>query len=101
MQLATMTSSELSLIKKYILGAKNYLEFGSGNSTIIASKTKSIKKIHSVETSSDFIHENLLEINEIKNRVKLGSLVFQITNIGQVRRWGYPKNDNKIELWPN
>jgi hypothetical protein len=31
-----MTSSELSLIKKYILGAKNYLEFGSGNSTIIA-----------------------------------------------------------------
>ncbi|MBT7823152.1 MAG: hypothetical protein HN674_08480 [Candidatus Marinimicrobia bacterium] len=101
MQLATMTSSELYLIKKYILGAKNYLEFGSGNSTIIASKTKSIKKIHSVETSSDFIHENLLEINEIKNRVKLGSLVFQITNIGQVRRWGYPKNDNKIELWPN
>ena len=28
MQLATMTSSELYLIKKYILGAKNYLEFG-------------------------------------------------------------------------
>ena len=101
MQLTTMTSSELSLINKYMGEAKSYLEFGSGNSTIIACKTESIENIHSVESSSEFINEHLSQVNDIKKRIKSGSLVFQIINIGEVRRWGYPKNNNKIELWPN
>lgn len=48
-----MTNNELDLLQTKMYECTNYLEFGSGNSTILASQTTDIEKITVVE--SDFM----------------------------------------------
>ena len=37
-----MTEKELALLRKALMQSQNYLEFGSGNSTLLATDRKSV-----------------------------------------------------------
>jgi len=97
----TMTQDETKTVLRYLNNSTNYLEFGAGNSTVMASKISTIKKIFIVESSQSFIDEALLNKPDIQKAIKSGKLVIQNIDIGETTKWGFPKNVDKIELWPN
>ena len=96
-----MTLDETKTILRYLQNSINYLEYGGGSSTVMASKILSIKKIFTVESSQSFIKETLLNKPEIQKALKSLRLVIQNIDIGETTKWGFPKNVDKIELWPN
>lgn len=97
----TMTADEQKLLHSHIDHAKNYLEFGSGESTIYAAEAKSLNAIDSVESSESFIDENLRPNAAIAEALAAGKLTFHIIDIGKTGSWGYPKDKSKKHLWPN
>jgi len=97
----TMTKNELELLHSYIYSSVHYLEYGSGESTIYASKVPSIKTIDSVESSEGFINEHLKTNDAIVSALSTGKLKFYIINIGETIAWGEPKDDSQKHLWPN
>lgn len=49
-----MTNKELELLQNELSGCSNYLEFGSGNSIVLAASTMNIEEITVVESDSLF-----------------------------------------------
>ena len=49
-----MTEAELNLLRTELLNAKNYLEFGSGNSTRMAAALRHLQRITVVESDDRF-----------------------------------------------
>lgn len=99
--ITTMTKNELEMLHSYIDSSNHYLEFSSGESTIYAANSLSLKTIDSVESSEKFIDKNLRSNAIITNALSTGKLVFHIIDIGETITWGYPKNKSKEHLWPN
>lgn len=99
--MSTMTDAEKKMLYSYIGASTNYLEFGSGESTVYASSVPTIKIITSVESSEQFIDEHLKNNADIVDAVTTGKLSFHIVDIGETRNWGYPKDETKKHLWPN
>lgn len=97
----TMTKGELEILHSYIDSSSNYLEFGSGESTIYASKSPTIKTIDSVESSQKYIEDNLKPNADIVMALSANKLRFHIIDIGETITWGYPKDKSKKHLWPN
>lgn len=97
----TMTKDELQMLHYYIDSSKNYLEFGSGESTIYASKSPMIKTIDSVESSQKYIDDNLKPNADIVMALSANKLRFHVINIGETIDWGFPKDKSKKHLWPD
>lgn len=97
----TMTKGELELLHLYIDSAIHYLEFGSGESTVYASKAARVKTIDSVESSQEYIDEKLKPNSDINTALSTGKLRFHTIDIGETIRWGHPKDKSKMHLWPN
>lgn len=97
----TMTKGELDMLHSYLDSCTNYLEFGSGESTIYASSAPMIKTIDSVESAEIYINENLNLNTEIHTALSNGKLLFHTIDIGDPIEWGDPKNESKKHLWPN
>jgi protein O-GlcNAc transferase len=90
MQYSVKTSNsefEVDFIKTMLSRSKRYLEFGSGASTLMASKIKQLKTI-SIETDPDFISylSRQLPINYLEE----GNSSFLHIDIGRVGDWGWP-----------
>jgi len=49
-----MNEQEIQFFNQQLCNCYNYLEFGSGNSTLLAIKTPSIRNIVSTEADLDF-----------------------------------------------
>jgi hypothetical protein len=71
------------LFKKYVRNAKNYAEYGCGDSTIWASKN-STARIFSVDTSAEWIE--IVKRQTDPSRTKLNWI-----DCGPVGEWGRPK----------
>lgn len=99
--MSTMTTSEKEILHSYIDSSINYLEFGSGESTIYASSVPTIRSITSVESSAQFVNDNLMPNPVIANALSAGKLSFHIVDIGEIVAWGKPKDNSKNKLWPN
>ncbi|MBZ0166753.1 MAG: hypothetical protein K8I00_08085 [Candidatus Omnitrophica bacterium] len=97
----TMTAAELLMFRSYVDASTNYLEFGSGESTVYAAGTAGIISIDSVESSAEFINDYLETRPEIQKARTAGRLKFHMVDIGPTVKWGYPKDDTKKHLWPN
>jgi len=72
-----------------------YLEYGAGESTLLASSEPNIKTIRSIETTSKWIkivNENITYSNKDVN-------IDYIDINSDENNWGYPKNKNKIDNW--
>jgi hypothetical protein len=97
----TMTKGELELLHSHIDSSTHYLEFGSGESTIYASRSSRVQTIVSVESSQEYIDGNLKPNQDINTALSTGKLRFHRIDIGETVHWGYPKDKSKMHLWPN
>jgi len=84
-----MTENEQELFKKYVYGAKIYLEFGSGGSTI-AALINSNRKVYSVESDKDWLEKMKHKYEIISRSEESGQLNLIHADIGKVRKWGKP-----------
>lgn len=96
-----MLKNELEILHKHIDSSTMYLEFGSGESTVYAAGAKSIKHIDSVESSEEFVEENLKSKSVVVEALESGKLTLNVIDIGKTGLWGFPVNKEKKHLWPN
>lgn len=95
-----MSIAERRMFKKYIKKSKNYLEFGSGGSTIFALKN-SKAAIKSVDSSKEWFDHMIKEHQEIRDGIKDKRLDFIFVDIGETVAWGTPKDDSGKSNYPN
>lgn len=95
-----MTEKELALLRKALMQSQNYLEFGSGNSTLLATETETIKHITVVESDAFFWNEKLLNIPSIEYGVYTKRIKPLLINIGPTGEWGYPTDSSYQSQWP-
>lgn len=93
----TMSEGELAFLTKFLSKSANYLEYGSGFSTLLAANLVS-KRIVSIETSKEYRD---FMISEMPLNRKSTSFEIIHTDIGQTGLWGYPVNDLESEKWAN
>lgn len=96
-----MSKETLEVLHACMDSSTHYLEFGAGESTLYAAKAPRIKSIDSVESSEEYVKENLASNPAILHALSTGKLRFHIIDIGETREWGYPKDQSKKHLWPN
>jgi len=92
-----MYPEEKILLQKYLLSAKNYLEFGTGGSTIF-SLIHSTVQIISVDTNMpwiSFIKKYKIIRNNLGKRLRI-----HFVDIGATKNWGFPVNLDSKEKFP-
>lgn len=94
-----MSEKERVLLEDSLVKSTNYLEYGSGGSTLLACSTLGIHKIHSVESDSGFIN-SLSENNLIAESIQKKRLKFFYANVGKTGKWGMPVDKKYMHLWP-
>ncbi|MFZ2449453.1 MAG: hypothetical protein WAW36_02925 [Methylovulum miyakonense] len=97
----TMTTAELNVLHSHIDTSTKFLEFGAGASTLYAASVPGITQIDSVESSAEFVDENLKHNPVISEALSAGRLLFHIIDIGKTFYWGYPASFCKKHLWPD
>lgn len=94
-----MTDKERKCFEKYVLKSKRYLEFGIGGSTIFYLRNSS-GKMCCVESRNEWLDfmrkKNVIVKQEAKGYLK----IFDV-DIGPIKEWGYPLNENSREKFPN
>ena len=95
-----MTEKELNLLQQKMSQTTNYLEFGSGRSTILAAQTANIKKITSVESDADFWKQQVCSDVCIQDAITSKRLCPLLINIGPSTKWGYPLDTSCKQNWP-
>ena len=91
---------ETNLFVKHIIDSKNYLEFGCGGSTFLLSYLSNAKAI-SIDNDKNFIA--FISQNEVLSQILYESkprLTFFHIDIGEIKGWGYPKDDSKKSHYP-
>ena len=73
------------LFKKLISKSKNYLEYGSGKSTLWAVKNTKCN-IYSIETDPEWVDKVKIDLNEIESK----KLTLKYLDIGDVKNYGRP-----------
>jgi len=96
-----MSDAEVALLKEAFHSAKNYLEYGAGESTRHAVRVATISKITSVDSDPAFISSQLLTDPNIQAATRSGQLRFVLVDIGPTKVWGHPADRSKSHLWPN
>jgi hypothetical protein len=94
-----MSEKERILLNDCLSKSTNYLEYGSGGSTLLACSTSNINIIHSVESDLGFINE-LSKEDPIVENIQNNRLKFHFANIGETGSWGIPSNKEKVHRWP-
>jgi hypothetical protein len=92
-----MTPSEISLLSGFLRSANNYVEFGIGGSTVLASSLVK-RSIVSVESSAEWIEKVASSVDIDRSRIHL-NLVH--ADIGPVGALGGPASEASRSLWPN
>ena len=89
-----MSAKEAELFLAFVRNSKNYVEFGSGGSTCMA--TKYVRNsVISVDSSREW-HDKVLtacESSAIKPQLSY-------VDIGPTGDWGYPTDQNTKHMWP-
>lgn len=85
-----MSSAEIKIFEKYLSQTTNYLEYGSGGSTVFASKFENIKKIKSIESDSEWASKIQKETRTEMNYI----------NLGRTGGCGTPVDLSTKHLWP-
>lgn len=97
----TMTTAELAVLRSHIDAARHYLEFGAGESTVYAASSSGPESVDSVESSLEFLQENLLTKPSVRAALEAGRLRFHRVDLGETGMWGSPKDERRAHLWPN
>jgi hypothetical protein len=91
-----MDSSELELFHSSINISKQYLEYGSGGSTVYACNEAKVSKLISIDSSAEWVNN----VKQSLNRDETSGCAVIYQNIGNVGEWGVPTNSEKFfEYW--
>jgi hypothetical protein len=93
-----MTDPEIALFSAQLRTSNFYLEFGCGGSTILAAQSES-RFIVSAESDANWIAK-LKQHETIKTALGAGTLFLEHIDLGPVRDWGAPADEQKIKVWP-
>lgn len=94
-----MYEDERALFYSYLGNATNYLEYGSGGSTVVAMAHQNIRRVHTVESDKNWI-KVLSKDSNVARGLKAGLLQLVHANLGPVGSWGYPLTQLKRRDWP-
>lgn len=94
-----MDQPDIQIFSKYLTSATSYLEWGSGGSTVFASKFENIKHMRTLENDLSWV-EALRKSEPIKQAIDSGKLDLVYVDTGAVQPAGYPVDDSTFELWP-
>lgn len=95
-----MTDNELNFLQANLSKCTNYLEFGSGNSTIFAVQSPHISKITVVESDFTFWKQLVNSNPIISDSIRQKRLNPLLINIGPTKQWGYPADNSHQYKWP-
>lgn len=95
-----MTENELNLLQSELRNARYYLEFGSGNSTMLAASLHNIHRMDIVESDDSFFREKVYPVSSVKEALDSGKLVYHYIDVGETGEWGYPVTTDRMEFWP-
>jgi len=96
-----MHEEEKILFYNQLENCTNYLEFGSGESTISAVKQNNISSIVSVEADFEFWNK-LVDANvELQAAIETYRLIPLTINIGKTGEWSYPLDSTEQHNYPN
>lgn len=87
-----MTLREINVLKTYLYKSTNYVEFGSGGSTVLADTISNIQSIISVESDKMFG-------KHVQSLCSKAQIIW--INIGEISSYGHPKDDSMKNCWPN
>ena len=93
-----LSKEEKKFFSLILSKCKNYLEFGSGGTTLFAYNTPNIEKIITVESDKKWIKNISYYIKNYKNKKKL---IFEYIDIGEISVWGYPASKKNQEKFSN
>jgi len=96
-----MNEKEIQFFLMQLSYCNNYLEFGSGNSTLLVINNSTIKNIVSVEADFEFWNKLFENNNEIQIAIKTQRLTSLLINIGQTGEWSYPIDNSEYHNYPN
>jgi hypothetical protein len=89
-----MTANEIALLSSFLRCATNYLEFGSGGSTVLAARL--VKgHIWSVDSSIEWLEKVAQATCELTEKVSRYHV-----DIGPVGQWGYPLDHSLRSNFP-
>ena len=94
--MSTFTKAEKEKLIEKFNKAISYLEYGSGESTVLASNSKSIKTINSIETVSYWIDHVKQKINYENKCIKIDYIDIN----SNIHSYAFPKDESKKENWP-
>ncbi len=92
-----MTHNEVQVLESFLRVSNRYLEFGSGGSTFLA--TKFVREaVTSVDSSQKWL-DDVKEACIAADHTTVPTLIFE--NIGDIGEWGFPKDEEFRDSWPN
>lgn len=94
--MSTFTKAEKEKLIEKFNKAISYLEYGAGESTVLASNSKRIKKINSIETISYWIDHVSPKINYENKDIKIDYIDIN----SNINYYAYPIDESKKENWP-
>lgn len=94
--MSTFTQAEKDELVEKFNNSINYLEYGAGESTVLASYSKSIKNIDSIETVSYWVNHVNSKINKDNKEIK----IHYIDINSNINYYAYPIDESKKENWP-
>lgn len=89
-----MSAKEYELFLAFVRNSENYVEFGSGGSTFVASKLVKTS-ILSVDSSSEWLEKVMAACAPHPVQPTLVHI-----DIGPTGNWGFPANDKQKADWP-
>ena len=96
-----MTDAERALFEKLLSSATSYLEFGSGGSTILASRTPTLNRATCVESSNEYFNDQVLPDPDVQKAVESKKLEVMLVDIGPTADWGFPVDKSSRKKWVN
>lgn len=91
-----MSEAKIQLLTDSLARANNYLEYGVGESTVLAAQN-SLQTIISVDSSEKSIEKAK---TEIENSVYSGNIHLLHANLGSTAIKGFPVDESMIKVWP-
>jgi len=97
-----MSPQERALFIECIKDAKNYLEFGTGGSTIAALEQMSNREgiIYCLESSREWVTHMIGTYEQIRDGLASHRLIFEYVDIGKTKEWGVPVDEERKNYWP-
>lgn len=91
-----MKADEAALLKTLLASARRYVEFGAGGSTCLAAQTVS-ESVIAVDSSREWLDK--VAASCAANAYSVQPVLMH-ADIGELRDWGWPRDESQRAKWP-